>query len=190
MVTPKLGVWQVSPTAEFDDTAIPGGSDAQAASASSVVAELRSVPRGERPAALWDRFVAGGLDGDELAAAAWSVWAPAVNPCWLLSVQRWRVMWHAAGYSEDGVRMPRPDGKPIRVFRGAAPGYERGLSWTVQHWVARAYREGSESCGVPAKVWMVDLPAGRVLARLRGPSLFSEHELVADVRGLEIKRCG
>lgn len=152
-------------------------------------AELTGMGFAERPAALWSAFV-DGLDGDELAAAVWATWTSAIIPCRLLTISRWRALWRAAGFMADGARAARPDGSPRRVWRAAAPGYERALSWTTERWVADIYRNHANANGVTSNVFTALVPGDRLLAHIDDGSMWSDREIVADVRGLALGRIG
>lgn len=77
------------------------------------------------------------------------------------------------------------DGEPITVWRGSFTGFKRGLSWTTDRdravWFAR--RGDMAGKGRTMHLWRCEVPPERVEAHY---NTRSEHEIVADVRGLKI----
>jgi hypothetical protein len=123
-----------------------------------------------------------------LVANAWT------EPEWpgQLGLAPWRQMFAAAGFLCDDEECDlhpggRPHDGPITAYRGAFRAYNRGLSWTTDRGRAEWFAGRGDMAGGrkrTMRLWTVDVPAGRVLAHFgcRG-----ESEIVADVRGLQVR---
>ncbi|MGP9744761.1 hypothetical protein [Brachybacterium sp. AOP29-B2-41] len=98
-------------------------------------------------------------------------------------VETWRAMFEHIAYTEDGIVKSRPR-RSVRAFRGATEANRAGLSWSLDPRQAEYFaRERQAQRDRTGRVWVVNIPADRVFARvLEG----MEKEIVADVRGLRI----
>jgi hypothetical protein len=97
----------------------------------------------------------------------------------------WREMFHQIPYTVDFRVAPRPI-RPLTLFRGATPEKREGISWTLSLDQARYFARYRQAPGTrDATVWVCRVPADRMLARVKEQSF--EHEVVADVRGLDIR---
>lgn len=98
-------------------------------------------------------------------------------------VETWRAMFEHIAYTEDGVVLPRPR-QTVRAYRGATEANREGLSWSLDPRQAEYFaRERQAPRDRTGRVWVVNIPADRVFARvLEG----MEKEIVADVRDLDI----
>jgi hypothetical protein len=104
-----------------------------------------------------------------LAALAWSATAT-YRPTLVLPQAEWIAMFRRVGFFDiqDPTRVaPKGVG---RLFRGATPEYQRGLSWTEDAQVARKYGD---------TVWVADVPAEAVLAVF--PHDMAHTEVVVDL---------
>jgi hypothetical protein len=97
-------------------------------------------------------------DGDapafELQMAIAQAWgAGFVKPSAQLPRDRWAALFRRAGYFTLA-DLPRPT-EPIRLYRGAADGWERGMSWTTSPALARRFDNA---------LWTILAPPATVLA--------------------------
>ncbi|MBF4608935.1 hypothetical protein [Curtobacterium sp. VKM Ac-1393] len=96
----------------------------------------------------------------------------------------WRAMFEFAEYTEDMVVQRRRRGTWV-AFRGATQANREGLSWSLEVEQARYFARDRQAPGDrSASVWVARIPSDRVYARYMGGI---EKELVADVRGLDVR---
>lgn len=98
----------------------------------------------------------------ELAAALSSVWAANGMPTTLLSVEQWRSLFAAHGYTRDGVTAKRPVGS-LRLYRGAPAEGKLGMSWTFDPDVAEFYSSNWEE-GEDDPIWTAVFEPEHLLA--------------------------
>src|SRR5262249_22437546 len=107
------------------------------------------------------------------------VWTSAEFPVQYIGVRRWREMFNAAGFVSD-TGLPAPE-KPLTVWRGAANGRGRGMSWTRDYdkavWFAS--REALWGEHNPA-VYEATVPPRAVLAMFMDPEGRKESEVVVN----------
>lgn len=97
--------------------------------------------------------------------------------------ETWRRMFGVVAYTEDGIVQPRPR-RTVRAYRGAIEANREGLAWSLDLHQAEYFARHRQAPGVSTgRVWVTNIPASRVLARVMEGW---EKELVADVRGLEV----
>ncbi|MFI6030713.1 hypothetical protein [Amycolatopsis magusensis] len=109
-------------------------------------------------------------------------WAGAEFPDRVLGRDRWRELFAAAGYTEDGLRVPRPTA-PQRLYRGAVADRRADWSWTESRAVARTYAAGGFGGRLPGAIWTALVEPERLLARNTDRD---ECEYVVDTAGLAI----
>ncbi|MCR6488365.1 hypothetical protein M8542_36600 [Amycolatopsis sp. OK19-0408] len=111
------------------------------------------------------------------------VWSSAEYPDRVLTRTRWRVLFAAAGYTEDGHQVPRPTG-PQQLYRGSVADRRADWSWTDCRDVARAYAAGGFGGRLPGAIWTATVSPERLLARNHERD---EFEYVVDTTGLTIE---
>lgn len=104
--------------------------------------------------ATFDRADASAFELQIALASAWG--AGFVKPHLQLPRERWVSLFRRVGYFSFGTR-PTPPREPIRLYRGAADGHERGMSWTTSPDLARRF---------DFALWTCDAPPSSVLAVL------------------------
>ncbi|WP_410583878.1 hypothetical protein [Amycolatopsis sp. lyj-108] len=109
-------------------------------------------------------------------------WSNAERPDLALPRDRWRTLFAAAGYTEDGRRVPRPT-QPLRLYRGSVADRRDDWSWTESRDVARIYAAGGFGGRLPGAIWTALVEPGRLLARNTDRD---EAECVIDTVGLAI----
>ncbi|MFJ7219956.1 hypothetical protein [Amycolatopsis sp. NPDC098790] len=109
-------------------------------------------------------------------------WAMAERPDRALSRGRWRQLFTAAGYTEDGHRVPRPTAAQ-RLYRGSVADRRGDWSWTDSRDVARTYAAGGFGGRLPGAIWTAMVEPERLLARNTDRD---EFEYVVDTDGLTI----
>ncbi|MFC5273798.1 hypothetical protein [Brachybacterium sacelli] len=98
-------------------------------------------------------------------------------------VETWKAMFEVVEYTEDGIVQPRPR-RTVRAYRGATEANRAGLSWSLDLRQAEYFaRERQAPKDKTGRVWVTNIPASRVFARVMEGW---EKELVADVRGLDV----
>ncbi|MEU2203024.1 NUDIX hydrolase [Microbacterium oleivorans] len=106
-------------------------------------------------------FAAGRTPRALLAVRLWTTWATGPFPLDEAPASEWALWFRLVGYLHNGVAagMMRPtEGR--RLYRGASPGMERGLSWTRFEGLAGRYAER-----VGGEVYSIDVEPSWVLAR-------------------------
>ena len=99
-------------------------------------------------------------------------------------VEVWRAMYELAEYTEEMVVQRRRRGTRV-AFRGATEANREGLSWSLDVEQARYFARDRQAPGDrSATVWVARIPSDRVYARYMDGF---EKELVADVRGLDVR---
>lgn len=123
----------------------------------------------------------------EISRAALTLFLPRV---WVereansqVPVETWRAMFEHIAYTEDGIVKSRRR-RTVRAYRGATEANRAGLSWSLDPGQAEYFaRERQAPMATAGRVWVANIPADRVFARvLEG----MEKEIVADVRDLDI----
>lgn len=134
---------------------------------------------GEADQLVWEAFVAGRLSADQLTFLATSHYKLRPDGA-LVDAALWREVFLRCRYTDDG-KIADPPTRPLLAFRGAAEENKRGVSWTLDPHEAAYFARNRVRVG-EARVWSCWIPADRQLARYT-----VEREVVADVRGLEIR---
>ncbi|KFZ80846.1 hypothetical protein ED92_11030 [Amycolatopsis sp. MJM2582] len=109
-------------------------------------------------------------------------WSHAERPDLTLPRHRWRALFTAAGYTEDGRRVPRPT-QPLRLYRGSVADRRDDWSWTESRRVARTYAAGGFGGRLPGAIWTALVEPGRLQACNTDRD---EAEFVVDTEGLAI----
>lgn len=129
------------------------------------------------------QFKAGALTPGMLTYFTPWLWKSKLDTC-TVETEVWRTMFQEAEYTQDTV-VTTPPKRTIRAYRGATEKNREGLAWTLEvdqaKYLAR-YRQAPEAN--TARVWATKIPPERMLA------CFTEgweKEIVADVRGLDIR---
>jgi hypothetical protein len=110
------------------------------------------------------------------------VWSAAESPDRALGHDRWRELFAAASYTEDGHRVPRPTA-PQQLYRGSVPDRQADWSWTDSRDVARTYAAGGFGGRLPGAIWTAMVEPERLLARNTDRD---EFEYVVDTAGMVI----
>lgn len=115
-------------------------------------------------------FQEGRTPAPLLAVRLWTTWATGPYPLALAPADEWATWFRLVGYLHNGIRYGamRP-GEPRRLYRGAAPGSERGMSWTRFPRLAAQY-----AARVGGRVYEIDADPSWVLAR-QTPGIVPEH---------------
>ncbi|MFK0244510.1 hypothetical protein ACIQUM_07415 [Amycolatopsis azurea] len=109
-------------------------------------------------------------------------WSNAERPDLTLGHDRWRTLFTAAGYTDDGRRTPRP-AESLRLYRGSVADRRTDWSWTDSRQVARTYAAGGFGGRLPGAIWTALVNPERLLARNTDRD---EAEYVIDTAGLTI----
>ncbi|RSM80477.1 hypothetical protein DL991_10125 [Amycolatopsis sp. WAC 01375] len=109
-------------------------------------------------------------------------WSHAERPDLALSRDRWRTLFTAAGYTEDGRRVPRPT-QPLRLYRGSVADRRDDWSWTESRHIARTYAAGGFGNRLPGAIWTALVEPERLQACNTDRD---EAEYVIDTAGLTI----
>lgn len=137
----------------------------------------RDMPHALVYAVIMDEVI---TDPEEVAIGIESAWVSTEWPLSAADPDVWLNVWSYA--TDDGLTYLEGDQitdianlpETLTVYRGAAPGYERGMSWTTDleraRWFANRFNQGHE-------VFVAEVPREAVLARFgrRG-----EDEVVID----------
>ncbi|MFD9871739.1 hypothetical protein ACFXI8_26850 [Streptomyces niveus] len=110
------------------------------------------------PRLLSDAYDGGLIDDGTLAAHIGQVWSGADYPDAALGHGRWRKLFHAAGFTRDGVPADRP-AEPVELWRGSVPARRTDWSWPTDWETAAQYATGS-----------FGRPAGRLYRLLAPPA--------------------
>lgn len=137
-----------------------------------------SAARLQRLLKMFDRSDVATFDMQMALASAWG--AGFVKPSQQLPAERWVELFRRVGYfSLTGTPAPT---EPIQLYRGAADGGERGMSWTTSPALARRF---------DVVVWTCLAPPSAVLATLAmhhyRPSGEDYGEYLLDTAGLHIE---
>lgn len=134
-------------------------------------------------AAVVDRFSAGGLTSGMLTFFLPWMWRYRLSGS-PVPHEVWQAMFEFAEYTEDMVVQRRRRGTRV-AFRGATKANREGLSWSLDVEQARYFARDRQAPGDrSATVWVARIPSDRVYARYMDGL---EKELVADVRGLDVR---
>ncbi|MET9676439.1 hypothetical protein ABZY68_25590 [Streptomyces sp. NPDC006482] len=133
------------------------------------------------PYLLWEAHDGGLVDQTALAAHIGMVWSRTEFPDAALGHDRWRELWHAAGFTRDGHPAAQP-AAPMELWRGSVPERRTDWSWTTDRTVAEEYAAGGfrRKAG---RLYRTFAPAGALLGAYNGRG---EGEYVIDTRGLAI----
>lgn len=132
----------------------------------------------ERLLATFDNAEAAPFDLQMGLARAWG--AGFVKPHLQLPRERWVEMFRRAGFfSLNGAWAPT---EPVRLYRGAADGHERGMSWTTSPAIARRFDAALWTCLAPPSAVLAIF--GVLWQDLNGDDL---GEFVLDTTGLDIE---
>lgn len=133
--------------------------------------------------AVVERFEAGGLTPGMLTFFLPRMWRYRLGDS-PVPVEVWRAMFEFAEYTEDMVVQRRRRASRV-AFRGATQANREGLSWSLDVEQARYFARYRQAPGDrSASVWVTRIPSDRVYARYMDEM---EKELVADVRGLDVR---
>lgn len=137
----------------------PGGGTTAAA----VLDLMARAGRNEGPAIVFDAHFSRSLPKADLPQVLAHAWSSAEYPEQALD-GAWVAMFHAAGFTADGVPATPPDS--ITLYRGATEAGRHGMSWTSDLDAARKFARG-ELRGRPAgSVWTATVPAVGLLAHI------------------------
>jgi hypothetical protein len=138
-------------------------------------AALAFVGRDAAPLTLFKWWTDGELDLASLRSVLPGVWSGVEFPRQVLHQAQWLELFAAAGLLGD--EQPR---EALTVYRGALPGYARGMAWTTGQKRARWFADRwAKATGRKAFVYTVDAPPHAVLATV---SDGKESEVVVDPR--------
>lgn len=133
--------------------------------------------------AVVERFESGALTPGMLTFFLPRMWRYRLGDS-PVPVEVWRAMFEFAEYTEDMVVQRRRRGTRL-AFRGATQVNREGLSWSLDVEQARYFARNRQAPGDrSASVWVARIPSDRVYARYMDGM---EKELVADVRGLDVR---
>lgn len=145
----------------------------------------RFADRNSRPGLLAEAVEEGILPYVEYAAAVANAWHLAEAPETEYGIDFWASHFSWAGFRHDGEQADRPD-SPLTLYRGAASGRERRMSWTddldtARWFAARVVDDGGSGLVIRARVqpW-------RLLAYIH-ESGRNESEWVIDPRRLRLE---
>ena len=125
-------------------------------------AALAFVGKDAAPLALFMWWSDGEVDRESLRSLLPGVWAGVEFPRRVLSPARWLELFAAAGFL--GERQPP---EPLTLYRGALPGYARGMAWTTSQKRAVWYADRwALTTGRKAFVYTVDAPHDAILATI------------------------
>ncbi|MGW3091725.1 hypothetical protein [Streptomyces sp. NPDC001108] len=127
------------------------------------------------PFLLWDAVDGGLIGGETIAAYIGGIWSRAEFPDSALGHDRWRAFFGLAGYTRDGVRVPRP-AEPVELWRGSVPERRADWSWTTDRATAVQYAAGSHS-RPPGALYRLTAPPAALLCENNNRK---EHEFVVD----------
>lgn len=122
------------------------------------------------------------ITDQDLSGVVGLAWSNAERPDLALGHDRWRALFTAAGYTDDGRRVPRPT-QPLRLYRGSVADRRTDWSWTDSRHVARTYAVGGFGGRLPGAIWTALVEPERLLARNTDRD---EAEYVVDTTGLTI----
>lgn len=144
------------------------------------------VARNDKPA-LFVKAVGTGMlsDARELRVALEDTWTTCEWPGRAAEYDLWRILFDTV--LEDGTFLDETELRPVealpeslRLYRAAAPGYERGLSWTTSfdraHWFATRLGALARQ---PHRVYEIDASREWVLASFHETR--HEHEYLIDL---------
>ncbi len=151
-------------------------------SADEVDTALLQLPRADGPLLLAAAHVHHLITETDLARTIGETWAMAEYPDRQLGHDVWRILFAVAGYTHDGLPVPRPE-KQLRLFRGEAAERRGDWSWTDDQDTARRYAAGGLRGRPAGRVWTALVEPGRLLAR---NTVREESEYVVDTKGLRI----
>ncbi|UUV32345.1 hypothetical protein NQK81_02505 [Amycolatopsis roodepoortensis] len=143
---------------------------------------LYRVPRDDMPVLLDALYRHQLITDHDLSGFVGLAWSNAERPDLALPRDRWRTLFAAAGYTDDGPRVPRPT-QPLRLYRGSVADRRADWSWTDSRDVARTYAAGGFGDRLPGAIWTAMVEPARVLARNTDRE---ESEYVIDTEGLQI----
>ncbi|OXM50251.1 hypothetical protein CFP71_27850 [Amycolatopsis thailandensis] len=122
------------------------------------------------------------INDHNLSGVVGLAWSNAERPDLALSRDSWRTLFTAAGYTDDGRRVPRPT-QPLRLYRGSVADRRTDWSWTGSRDIARTYAAGGFGGRLPGAIWTALVEPERLLARNNDRD---EAEYVIDTRSLTI----
>ncbi|WP_377322756.1 hypothetical protein ACFJIY_25015 [Pimelobacter simplex] len=134
---------------------------------------------------LYREGMLSGLAGESIARAVVpAAWSDAEFPMIQLEPDEWRDLFEHIGYTVDGVAAERPSG-PLTLWRGAAPGYEKGFAWTedrekAQWFANRPHHKGG------GLLLTADVRPAWLFARITNQRP-GESEYVVDTDGIDIR---
>ncbi|WIE57157.1 hypothetical protein DEI96_013495 [Curtobacterium sp. MCLR17_031] len=133
--------------------------------------------------AVVERFNSGSLTPGMLTFFLPRMWRYRLGDA-PVPIEVWRAMFEFAEYTEDMVVQRRRRGTRV-AFRGATDANREGLSWSLDVEQARYFaRDRQAPRDRSATVWVARIPSDRVYARYMDGF---EKEIVADVRGLDVR---
>lgn len=136
--------------------------------------------RNDRPAALFDLYWEGEFAGDMdlLAVALEDAWTLAEFPLRLMDADLWEVFFSEFGFLDNSEAQQHvPDEVPV-LYRAAAAGHERGMSWTDSYEQALWFYDRNVSYGFETVMLKVRPPRSLVFAHFHGEHGRDENEWV------------
>lgn len=136
------------------------------------------------PLILLEAWRTGRLPIEVLARRLPAVWTVCQHPHDVIGNADWLELFHAVGYSVNGVPTQPPTGR-VRLFRGAPWHRRHYWSWSTSIEVAHAFAYERSHHAAP-KIWTINAPAEQLLALIVTPNsaVGSVKEYVLDTSGL------
>jgi hypothetical protein len=137
------------------------------------------------PLMVWECHQHGSFTDDRvLAMCVTTAWSSAEYPEQSLGRDLWRELFHATGYTVDGVPAERP-AEPTRLYRGTTQEGRYGWAWTSDRAVAERFACGVIRGQTPGRVWTALVEPQRLLAFIHEAQR-NESEYVVETDGLTI----